>query len=87
MCLQDGTTFDRPPGVRGPKQWRRLHESAYEKEVEDEVEVEVSAVGEISSDKPEEYWEPDMEMEYSRWPGTKIGGAGGDVYDKRNSVG
>ncbi|CAI9302233.1 unnamed protein product [Lactuca saligna] len=39
---------------------RRLHESAYEKEVEDEVECEISAVGEIT-DKPEEYWEPDPE--------------------------
>ncbi|KAI3768562.1 hypothetical protein L2E82_19356 [Cichorium intybus] len=36
---------------------RRLHESAYKKEVEDEVEVEVSTVGDISPDKLEEYWE------------------------------
>nr|GEW61528.1 hypothetical protein [Tanacetum cinerariifolium] len=33
-------------------------ESAYEKEVEDEVDLEVSPVEEMTH-KPEEYWEPD----------------------------
>ncbi|KAK9069860.1 hypothetical protein SSX86_010256 [Deinandra increscens subsp. villosa] len=41
---------------------RKLHESAYEKEVEDEIDidVEVPLVEEILH-KPEEYWEPDPE--------------------------
>ena len=39
-----------------------MHESAYAKEVEDEVEeVEVSTVGETADKPEEEYWEPDPE--------------------------
>ncbi|KAM0021107.1 putative Late embryogenesis abundant protein [Helianthus debilis subsp. tardiflorus] len=40
---------------------RRLHESAYEKEVEDEVDVnvEVPPVEEMLHQPGEEYWEPD----------------------------
>ncbi|XP_071732152.1 uncharacterized protein [Rutidosis leptorrhynchoides] len=38
---------------------RKLHESAYEKEVEDVVELEDQVEVEEISHKPEEYWEPD----------------------------